>query len=273
MVKSNIRKKYYRKKELVLNNTYAKRIYDLYQKNPQSIALSADQVKDLIKARVSRGTIIYHLNKLKHYGFIPSHKITKKKIQDNYFILKKKPKISSGFENVKKIVSFGSKMILRVGYSKSSVKLLIKDSKMTSQQVHYFLNSSDTPQLYLTCLYDLLLKIKSILDREEASKELTVKDFVSIYDKKISKIENFKILFLFDDCLNDPESLKYTKELVMIEKLIINLFFGFELDTDDLIVFDYFKVVRIDLFVKLRLYSEQKCTKEEVVNILNTADT
>ena len=88
MVKSNIRKKYYRKKELVLNNTYAKRIYDLYQKNPQSIALSANQVKDLIKARVSRGTIIYHFNKLKQHGFIPSHKITKKKIQDNLNIIK-----------------------------------------------------------------------------------------------------------------------------------------------------------------------------------------
>ena len=80
-------------------------------------------------------------------------------------------------------------------------------------------------------------------------------------------------MFLFDNCLNDPESLKYTKELAVIEKLIINLFFGFELDTDDFIVFDYFKVVRIDLFAKLRLYSEQKCTKEEVINILNTADT
>ena len=267
MVKSNIRKKYYRKKELVLNNTYAKRIYDLYLKDPKSIALSADQVKTLIKARVSRGTIIYHLNKLKHYGFIPSHKVTKKKIQGNYFILKKQPKISSGFENVKKIIHYGSKIFADVGYSNISFKLLIDNSKMTTQQVHYFLNSYDTPQLYLTCLYDLLLKIKSILDCEEALRELTTKDFVNIYNKKISKIENFKILFLFDDCVNDSASLKYAKEIITIEKLIINLFFGSGLDTDNFIVFDYFKVVRIDLFNKLR----QKSTDEDIIKILNTS--
>ena len=139
MVKSNLRKKYYKKRELILKNTYAKRIYDLYLNDPHSIALPADQIKQKIRARVTRGTIIYHLNKLKRYGFIPSHKKARKKILDAYFILKRKPKSIVGVENIKQILFHATKMFFEYSYSKCSFALL-KEKYVNKQQSKFIRN-------------------------------------------------------------------------------------------------------------------------------------
>jgi hypothetical protein len=244
----------------------------LYLNDPHSIALPADQIKQKIRARVTRGTIIYHLNKLKRYGFIPSHKKARKKILDAYFILKRKPKSIVGVENIKQIIFHATKMFFEYSYSKCSFALLKEKSKIEYSKIWYFFNPQDIPQLYLACLYNLLLEIKSILEIEESLKELTVRDFVRVYDHKISKIKYFDILFYFNECMQDPDSLKYIKEILTIQKLIINLFFGFGLDVDDEIVFDYFKTIQINLFIKLKMYQQDKATKEEIISILQTDD-